>query len=66
MLPDAERRHWKMAGVPAPEGFSIMVLAPVKAALVSPDYYLAFLLETTQWLVWELGVRMALPSCLLS
>lgn len=55
-----------MAGVPAPEGFSIMVLAPVKAALVSPDYYLAFLLETTQWLVWELGVRMALPSCLLS
>lgn len=41
-----------MAGVPAPEeGFSIMVLAPVKAVLVSPDCYLAFLLETPQWLV---------------
>jgi hypothetical protein len=39
-----------------------MVLAPGKAELVSPDYYLVFLLETSQWLVWELGVRMALPS----
>lgn len=43
-----------------------MVLAPVKAELVSPDYYLVLLLVTPQWLVGELGVRMALPSCQLS
>lgn len=45
--------------------FPLIVLAPVKAELVPPDYYFVFLLETPQWLVWELGVRMALPSCLL-
>lgn len=42
--------------------FTLRALAPLKSELVSPDHYLVFFLEVPQWLVWRLGVSMALAS----
>lgn len=65
-MPRGGAGRWRVFLAQSGAGFPLMVLAPVKAELVSPDYYLAFLPETSQWLMWELGVRTALPSSLLS